>query len=193
MANAYETVAGETAEAPVAEPKLVFTGTQRNLAVGVAMLAASVLAFSMKLTDVFFAEATAWTFALWGALFIYIGLMDIYQTYEVTDAGLIIRNPMRPWAATKLFDWPHLYRMDIVVKRADAQYEDAEIQVYYTPEGEIAIEREDRAYDPQLARLIIERANLKPTDPGNPADLTALPQGKATYAWNQSGRLAGGG
>lgn len=193
MANAYETIAGETAEPTGAEQKLVFTGTQRNLAVGVAMLTASALAFSMKLTNVFFAEATAWTFALWGALFIYIGLMDIYQTYEVTDAGLIIRNPMRPWAATKLFDWPHLYRVDILVKRADAQHEDAEIQVYYTPEGEIAIEREDRVYDPELARLIIERANLKPTDPGNPTDLTTLPQGKATYVWNQSGRLAGGG
>lgn len=184
MVNAYETTA------PPAEQKLVFTGTQRNLALGVAMFAAAVLAFSMKLTDVFFAEATAWVFALWGVLFIYIGLMDIYQTYEVTDEGLVIRNPMRPWAATKLFDWPHLHRLDIVVKRVDATYEDAEIRVYYTPEGEIVIEREDRAYDPELVRLIIERAELQPTDPSNPSDLTKLPRGKATYIWNKSGRIA---
>jgi hypothetical protein len=184
MANVYE-----IPETP-AKQKLVFTGTQRNLATGFAMLAAAGLAFSMNLTDVFFAEATAWTFVLWGALFIYIGLMDIYQTYEVTDEGLVIRNPMRPWAATKLYDWGHLHRLDIVVKRVDADYEDAEIQAYYTPEGEIAIEREDRAYDPELARLIIERADLKPTDPNNPKDLTKLPKGKTTYIWNKSGRIA---
>lgn len=187
MVDTYETTAKT---APPAEQKLVFTGTQRNLALGVAMFAAAVLAFSMKLTDVFFAEAVAWTFAIWGALFIYIGLMDIYQTYEVTDEGLVIRNPLRPWAATKLFDWPHLHRLDVVVKRVDAAYEDAEIQVYFTPEGEITIEREDRAYDPELARLIIERAKLLPTDPSNPTNLTRLPKGKATYIWNKSGRIA---
>jgi hypothetical protein len=190
MVEVYETTATTATTGAPAEQKLVFTGTQRNLALGVAMFAAAVLAFSMKLTDVFFAEATAWTFAIWGALFIYIGLMDIYQTYEVTDEGLVIRNPMRPWAATKLFDWAHLHRLDIVVKRVDAAYEDAEIQVYYTPEGEIAIEREDRAYDPELARLIIDRANLLPTNPDNPTDLTKLPKGKATHIWNKSGRIA---
>jgi hypothetical protein len=186
MAEVYE------ASTPPAQdaPKLIFSGTQRNMAVGFAMFIAAALAFSMDLTHTFFANATAWTFVLWGALFVYVGLMDIYQTYEVTDAGLVIRNPMRPWAATKVFDWDHLYRLDLVVKRIDAQIEDTEMQVYFTPEGEIAIEREDRAYDPQLAQLIIDRAGLKPTDASNPKDLTQLPKGKTTHIWNKSGRIA---
>jgi hypothetical protein len=144
----------------------------------------------MNLTDVFFAEATAWTFVLWGLLFLYIGLMDLYQTYEVTDEALIIRNPMRPWAATKVFDWPHIHRLDIKVKRSEAEFEDAELQVYYTPEGEITIEREDRAYNPDLAWLIVNRADLKQTSPDNPADFTKLPKGKTTHIWNKSGRIA---
>jgi hypothetical protein len=187
------TEVADASNSPVRPQKLVFQGTPRNLAVGFAMLAAGVLAFSMNLTHTFFAEATAWVFVLWGSLFLYIGLMDLYQTYEVTDEGLIIRNPMRPWAATKFYDWGHLHRLDLIVKRVDAQLDDGVMQVYYTPEGEIALEREDRAYDPELAGLIIERAGLKPTDPANPSDLTQLPKGKATYVWNKSGRLATGG
>jgi hypothetical protein len=184
MANAYESV-----QPAPSEPKLVFSGTQRNLAAGISMLIAGILAFSMKLTDVFFAEATAWTFVLWGALFIYVGLMDFYQTYEVTDEALIIRNPLRPWTSVKVFDWAHLHRLDLIVRRVEAKPQDVEMQIYYTPEGEIAIDREDRMFDPELARLIIERANLLPTDPSNPAELTTLPQVKATYIWNKSGRI----
>ena len=180
----------QTAATPVADKQLIFTGTQRNLASGVAMLAAAGLAFSMKLTDVFFAEAVAWVFVLWGALFIYAGLMDMNQTFEVTDEALVVRNAMRPWAAPKVFDWAHLHRLDVVVKRIDGRLEDAVMQIYYTPEGEIEIFREDRAYNPDLARLLIERADLKPVDESNPSDLTQLPKGKATYYWNKSGRIA---
>ena len=46
--------------------------------------------------------------------------------------------------------------MDVVVKRADAEYGDAIIQIYYQDPGEIVIEREDRTYDPELARLLID-------------------------------------
>jgi hypothetical protein len=173
-----------------ASNKLVFEGTQRNLVVGLAMLATGALAFSMDLTHTFFAEAMAWTFVLWGVLFLYGNLLDIYQTYEVTDEALIIKNPLRPWGATKVWDWAHLHRMDVVVKRAEAELDDAVMQIYYTPEGEIVIEREDRAYNPELARLIIERAGLKPTAPENPKDLVQLPPGKRTYFWNKSGRIA---
>lgn len=173
-----------------ASNKLVFEGTPRTLVVGLAMLATGALAFSMDLTHVFFAEAMAWTFVLWGALFLYGNLLDIYQTYEVTDEALIIKNPLRPWGATKVWDWAHLHRMDVVVKRAEAELDDAVMQIYYTPEGEIVIEREDRAYNPELARLIIERAGLKPTAPENPKDLAQLPAGKRTYFWNKSGRMA---
>jgi hypothetical protein len=171
------------------ETKMIYGGTQRNLAAGFAMFAAGALAFGMNLTDVFFAEAIAWTFVLWGALFVYIGLMDLYQSYEVTDDALIIRNPMRPWAATKVYDWAHVHRLDLVVKRNEALTEDVEMQVYYTPEGEIAIEREDRAFAPELVRQVLQRAELKPTDPGNPTDFDKLPKGKTTYIWNKSGRF----
>ncbi|MCX6046821.1 MAG: hypothetical protein NT075_17080 [Chloroflexi bacterium] len=172
--------------------QLVFQGTRRNMVVGIAMLATAGLAFTMNLTHVFFASAMAWTFALWGGLLLYSNLLDYYETYTVTDAGLLIKNPLRPWGAVKVWDWAHLNRVDIVVKRTEANVEDAVMQVYYTPEGEIVIEREDRAYDPELVRLIIERAGLKPTDPSNPKDLTQLPPGKKMYAWNKAGRLAGG-
>lgn len=180
----------QTADAPVAQEKLIFTGTQRNLASGFAMLAAAGLAFSMKLTDVFFAEAVAWVFVLWGVLFIYTGLLDMNQTFEVTDDALIVRNAMRPWAAPKVYDWAYVHRLDVVVKRIDARPEDAVMQIYYTPEGEIEIFREDRAYDPDLARLVIDRAGLQPVAASNPSDLTQLPRGKATYYWNKSGRMA---
>jgi len=184
----------EVAEATAAPApqKLVFSGTQRNMAVGFAFFAAGILSFTMNLTHTFFALATAWTFVLWGALFLYVGMMDIFQTYEVTDEALIIRNPMRPWTATKEYDWEHLYRLDLVVKRTEAENRDVVMQVYFTPEGEIAIEREDRVFDPALAALIIERAGLKPTDPKNPTDLTKLPQGKDMYAWNKTGKLVTG-
>jgi hypothetical protein len=179
-------------ENKIVDNKIVFQGTQRNMVVGFAMLTTAALAFSMNLTHVFFASAMAWTFVLWGALLLYSNLLDYYETYTVTDEGLIIKNPLRPWGAVKVWDWAHVNRVDIIVKRTEAKLDDAVMQVYYTPEGEIVIEREDRAFDPELVRLIIERAGLKPTDPGNPKDLTHLPEGKTRYAWNKGGRLTTG-
>lgn len=174
-----------------ADNKIVFEGTQRNMVVGIAMLTTAALAFSMDLTHVFFAGAIAWTFVLWGALLLYSNLLDFYETYTVTDENLVIKNPLRPWGATKVWDWAHINRVDVIVKRDEAELADAVTQVYYTAEGEIEIEREDRAYDPELVRLIVERAKLKPTNPANPKDMTHLPAGKKTYVWNQSGKLAG--
>lgn len=188
MAEAYQ-----VAETPAAGNKITFSGTQRNMAAAFAMFITAALAFSMNLTDVFFAKAVAWTFVIWGGLLLYGNLLDQYQTYEVTDEALIIKNPLRPWGGSKVWDWAHVHRLDVVVKRAEAEQEDAMLQVYFTPQGEIVIEREDRVYDPELARLIIERANLKSTDPSNPTDFQHLPQGKATYIWNQSGRYTAGG
>jgi len=185
----------EVATLPAADHKMdnriVFEGTQRNMVVSIAMLTTAALAFSMDLTHVFFARAMAWTFVLWGALLLYSNLLDLYETYTVTDEALIIKNPLRPWGATKVWDWAHVNRVDVLVKRAEAELADAVSQIYYTPEGEITIEREDRVYDPELVRLVIERAKLKPTNPANPKDLTHLPEGKKTYVWNQSGKLAG--
>jgi hypothetical protein len=181
--TATETTSSDAAK-PAEKERLIFRGSERNLVPGMGMLFAAVLAFSMGMTDVFFAEATAWTFAIWGALLIYMGLLDATQSYEVTDDALIILNPARPWGARKEWHWGNIRRMDIVVKRPDERTKDVMLQVYFQEEGEAAIEREDRTYDPELARLIIERAGLRPADRGNPTDLTKLPAGKATYTWN---------
>ena len=152
------------------------------MAVAVAMFATAGLAFSMDLTHTYFAEATAWTFVIWGALLLYGALIDVYQSYTVTDEALIIQNPVRFLQATKVWDWANVQRMDVVVKRADAEYQDAIIQVHYQEAGELVIEREDRVYDPELARLIIERAGLSPSG-DTLEDLTHLPQQRATYSW----------
>ncbi len=174
----------ESPEAQNASEPIRFGGTTRNLVPGMAMLLGSILAFMMGMTDVFFAEATAWTFMIWGALLIYAGLIDIYETYEVTDEALIIRNPMRPWSTTKTWDWEHVNRMEVITRKKDWKVSNAALQVYYSPEGELAIDREDRAFDPRLAELIIERAGLQPAGADNPKSLEALPlERNATYTW----------
>lgn len=170
--------------------KIIFTGSHRNMAVGVAMFITAALAFSMDLTHVFFASATAWTFVLWGLLFIYSSLLDVYQSYEVTDTALTIRNPIRFLLPTKVWQWENIQRLDVVVRRTDAEYQDATTKVYYQQPGELTIEREDRVYDPALVQLIIERAGLVPVDKKNPTNFTQLPKTKASYIWNKTGRLA---
>ncbi len=178
------------AEVAVAEPiqaesnAIVFQGKGKNMAVAVTMFATVALAFSMNLTETYFAEAIAWTFVIWGALLLYGNLIDTHQAYEVTDDALIIRNPVRFLQATKVWPWQNVQRMDVVVKRADAEYQDTIIQIHYQEPGEIVIEREDRLYDPELARLIIERAKLAPAAGNTITDLTKLPQAKAAYSWS---------
>jgi hypothetical protein len=147
---------------------IVFRGSQRNLVPGMGLLFAALLAFTMGMTDVFFAEAMAWTFAIWGALLVYMGLLDTNQTYEITEDALVISNSARPWGTRKVWHWGNIRRMDVLVKRADERTKDVMLQVYYQEEGEAAIEREDRSFDPALAQLIIERAGLRPTDKGKP-------------------------
>jgi hypothetical protein len=127
---------------------------------------------------------------LWGLLFIYGSLLDVYQSYEVTEDALIIRNPVRFLLPTKVWNWGNIQRIDVTVNRNDAEYQDATAKVYYQQTGELTVEREDRVYDPELVRLIIERAGLLPVDKKNPADLTVLPKTKATYIWNKTGRIA---
>lgn len=170
--------------------KIIFTGSHRNMAVGVAMFVTAALAFSMDLTHVFFSRAVAWTFVIWGILFIYSSLLDVYQSYEVTDGALIIRNPIRFLLPTKVWAWENIQRLDVVVRRTDAEYQDATAKVYYQQPGELTIEREDRVYDPELVRLIIERAGLAPVDKKNPTNFTQLPKAKASYIWNKTGRFA---
>jgi hypothetical protein len=173
-----------TEEVVPSRAPIVYTGSSNNLVPGAALLFAGIMAFSMGMTDVFFAEAVAWTFAIWGVLLIYSGLLEINETYEVTDDALIIRNVMRPWAPRKTFDWSRVNRLDVVVKRAEGRDDDVTMHVYYNPEGELANERRDRIYDPALASLIVEHAGLNPADKDTPKDVTRIPRkNKATFTW----------
>lgn len=171
-----------TAETQTDSDRIIFHGSSKNMAVAVAMFGTAALAFSMALTDVYFAEAMAWTFVIWGALLLYGNLIDVYQAYEVTDEALIVRNPVRFLQATKVWKWDNINRMDVVVKRLDPEYRDAIIQIHYQEPNELVIEREDRVYDPELARLIIERAGLSPSG-DTIEDLTKLPPTKGSYTW----------
>jgi hypothetical protein len=176
--------AAQIAEGPIQSDTIHFLGTSRNFVPAVAVFVAGALAFPMGMTEVFFTAAIAWTFVLWGILLIYIGLLDVYETYEITDDVLIIDNVLRPWGRRKEWAWSQINRMDIVIRRRDHRPEHAMIQVYYTPEGEISIEREDRSFDPELAQLVIDRAGLSAIDSENPADLQQLPlEEKATFSW----------
>ena len=174
MAEVAQTTISSATVAEKSDNSLTFTGTQRNFATGVAMLLGGSMAFTMGMTDVFFAEAVAWTFVAWGLLFIYNNLIEIYQTYKVTDDALIIDTPWRPVERHKEFDWAHLHRVDMI-------------------EGETVLDREDRRFDPVLAQLIIDRAKLKATDATLSTDLSKLPNVKGHYVWNMSGKspLAG--
>jgi hypothetical protein len=178
--------AGEPAEAKAEAPKVFrFAGSPSNMVPGMGILLAAVMAFSMGMTDVFFAEAIAWTFVLWGLLLVYSGLQDINETYTVTDEGLEITNVMRPWGYYKKWEWAYINRMDLVVKRAGARPQDMEIRVYYMRPPDLSIHREDRLFDPELARLIVEYAGLRPTEDA-PQEFTSVPTGrKATYTWTR--------
>ncbi|MEX1019372.1 MAG: hypothetical protein WDZ49_06920 [Litorilinea sp.] len=180
------TPAGASAETAPAAATKRFPGTPRNMVAGIAMLLASVMAFTMGMTEVFFAEATAWIFGIWGGLLIYAGMLDIFRVYEITDDALLIQDDFRPWGRLKVWDWERLNRLDLLVKKNNAQAKDVEMQVYYYPQGELAQEREDRVFDAALAQLIIEKAGLKPSGNANPADLTAVPlDQKQTYIWSK--------
>lgn len=182
-----ETTGGEiTVEETTAQPaseSFTFQGSSPNMVPGAALLFGGIMAFSMGMTDVYFAEAIAWTFAIWGLLMIYSGLMDIYTTYEVTEDALIIRNPVRPWLLRRTWDWGRINRLDVIVKRNGAGRNDVVMQVYYTPEGELANEREDRTFSATLAQIIIERAGLS-AESGTPASAMDIrPAKKAVYSW----------
>ncbi len=178
-----EAAVAQTSPTEIKSNATLFQGKPKNMAVAVAMFASAAIAFSMNLTHTYFAGAIAWTFVIWGGLLLFGNLIEINQAYEVTDEALIVRNPVRFLQATKVWKWKNIQRMDVVVKRADAEYQDAIIQIHYQEPGEIVIEREDRAYDPELARLVIERAGLSPAGGNTLSNLTELPQEKSTYGW----------
>lgn len=184
MADVVSTTTTPTEEVAPAKPTITYSGSSNNMVPGAALLFAGILAFSMGMTNLFFTEAMAWTFAIWGALLIYSGALEINETYEITDDALIIRNVMRPWAPRKTFAWERVNRLDVVVKRAEGGDDDVTMHVYYQPEGELANERRDRIYDPALAQLIVEYAGLRPEDKDTPKEVTRIPrQNKATFTW----------
>jgi hypothetical protein len=176
----------EATQAPIEPQAISFYGTPRNLVPGMALVLAGALAFTMHMTNVFFAEAMAWVFVIWGLMLIYAGLLDIYQIFTVTDDALIVYNPLRPWGRTKEWAWSDINRMDVIVRKKDIRPQDAKQQVYYQAPGELALEREDHAFDPKLAQLIVERAGLRPADKANPKDMAQLPtEIKATFTWQR--------
>ncbi len=184
MAEAVQVI--EPSEAVVESNILAtFTGTSTNsnIPLGVAMTAAGGSAFMMGMTDVFFAEATAWTMVIWGILFILVGLADVAQTYVVREDGLEIKNALRLWDRDKYWLWDNIYQLDVAVTKPDGRLQDATMKVHHQAPGATALEREDRAYDPALTALIIKHANLQPSGDVVLADLDALPQGKGVYIW----------
>ena len=114
----------------------------------------------------------------------------MHKTWSVTNDALVIESPGRFWSPRKVWDWEHVLRVDVIVKRPDPHLDDMEMQIYFTPANDTVLEREDRAYSPELTRLVIERAKLKPTSNDNPTDFEHLPASKTTYVWNKSGRAA---
>jgi hypothetical protein len=187
VAEAVQVLEPSEASEAVVESNVLatFTGasTNSNIALGVSLTAAGAAAFMMGMTDVFFAEATAWTFVIWGVLFILVGLADIAQTYVVREDGLEIKNAVRLWDRDKYWLWDNVYQLDVAVTRPDGRLEDTVLKVHHQAPGATALEREDRAYDPELAGLIIEHANLSPSGAVIVEDLTELPRGKAVYTW----------
>lgn len=184
MAEAAEATIVSAQELPTAEQPVAFRGSPHSLVPAIAVFLAGALAFSMGMTDVFFARAFAWTFVVWGLLLVYANLLDVVETYTLRSDALVIKNVLRPWGMTKVWDWEHILRVDVVVAKREARLQDAALQIYYTGAGEVTLERSNRVYDPELARLVIDRAGLKPADGSNPQDLTKLPAGKAVYTWN---------
>ena len=184
MAEATEisTVGAE----PQAQNAIVFGGETRNMAMGIAMLGGGAAAFVAGLTHTFFAEATAWTFIAWGVLFLYGDLLLMTRRFIVTDEQLEISIPFRFWSRHKVWDWKNVYRMDVVLDRRNTHPKDCQIQVYHQFPGEIAIDREDRDFDPELVALIIEHARLKPDGDAVGVDLSNLPFGKsAVLTWKR--------
>ena len=160
-----------------------FSGSNRNLIPGLALIVAGLIAPVMGLTDVYFAGALAWVFVIWGALLVFVDLMDIYESYEVTDDALIIKDNYRFWEPKKVWAWDRIIRVDVVVNRADGGHEGAQTRIYYDLPDEGNIEREDRDFDPDLTAEVLVKAGL--TASGHEVeDLSDLPHAKAIYTWS---------
>lgn len=180
MATAAEATQTETQDAP-----LVFTGPKKNFVTGVAFTATGLMAFSMGLTHTFFVEATAWTFLIWGLLFVYSDLLQMNETYTLTEESLTISNPARFWGLKRVWSWADIKRVDAVIKRNDPVAEDVKVHVYYTPADQPGVfNRADVAYNPELLQAILDHAGLKAAKGSSFSDLNSIPQEQpGTYQW----------
>ncbi|MCB0065659.1 MAG: hypothetical protein H6640_04800 [Caldilineaceae bacterium] len=179
MAEVVESTNVPATSAPASDV-IVFGGETRNMAMGIAMLGGGIAAFVAGLTHTFFAEAMAWTFIAWGAFFLYGDLLLATRRFIISDEGLEIKIPFRFWTRDKKWAWKDVNRMDVKIDRRNTRATDSELQVHHQFPGEIALDREDRNFDPELAMLIIERAGLKPDGAAAGVDLANLPLGKST-------------
>ncbi len=164
---------------------LVFSGPKKNLVTGVAMAAAGLMAFSMGMTETFFIEAMAWTFLIWGALMIYSNMLEMNETYTLTDESLTISNPFRFWGGKRVWAWKHVSRVDALIKRNDPTAEDVKVHVFYTPPAQPGVlNRVDVAFNAELIKAIVSRAKIK-AEKGSPfVNLDVIPQDKpGTYSW----------
>ena len=174
----------EMMEAQANATGLIFKGKPKSMSAAVAVMVAAVLTFSMGMNSVFFVEAMAWTFIIWGGLLLYGHLIDHSTTYEVTDDALIIRSPLRFWNLGRSMGWTYIKRMNVVVERTEATDEDAGLQVIFIPEGSTQMIREDMPYNSQLAEEITTRAGLKTSKGSGMTAFDALPQeSKGLYTW----------
>ncbi len=69
----------------------------------------------------------------------------------------------------------------MAVGKKDGRPQDAMLRIYRTAQGELALRREDRAFDAELAQAIIEHAGLKPAANDNPQDLAQL---SVVHTWS---------
>ncbi len=174
----------ESLQAGKAQESVIFKGKSKSIVSATALLIAGILTFTMGINRLFFVEAIAWTFLIWGALLLYGHLIDMGTIYEVSENGLEIRSPLRFWALARKWDWGHITRIDLVVGKMEANEMDVVMQVHYTPEGSTVLYREDMPYYPGLAEEIVGRAGLKPQGRQAMQDFAAIPQDeKGTYTW----------
>jgi len=174
----------ESLQAEANIERLVFKGKSKAMNAAVSVLVAGLITFSMGMNRLFFMEAMAWVFIVWGALLLYGHIIDYSTTYEVTDDALIVRSPLRFWSMKQIMDWGHIKRMNVVVERVEAKEEDATLQVVYNPEGSNRMVREDIPYNAQLAQEIVTHTGLKTGRGSAMQGFDAIPQDeKGAYSW----------
>jgi len=164
---------------------VTFKGKPKSMVSAAALLIAGTLTFTMGIDRLFFVEAIAWTFLIWGALLLYGHMIDIGTVYEVSDDGLVIRSPLRFWALSRKWEWENMTRLDVVVRRREASAEDVDLQVHYTPEDSTVLFREDLPFIAELAEEIASRAGLTPERRQAMQSFDSIPQDeKGSYTWN---------